>query len=132
MLSHSAFKVHDFPFILPLANLFTGYAVAQVRLFFRVHVVDQFGSLHQETLAYVQWFSSVKDWPEKDIMMYEVSRMENASEVIPIDSIARFVQLVPKFGGYIDDSLSTDTSLDTCRYFYLNSFADKEIYQSVW
>jgi hypothetical protein len=106
--------------------------VAQVRLLFRVHFADQSGSLHQRTLAYVQWFSKLKDQPEKDTLMYQVSRLENADEVILIDSIARFVQLVPKFGGNIEDGLSADTSLDMCQHFYLNSFADKEIYQSVW
>jgi hypothetical protein len=64
--------------------------------------------------------------------MYQVSRLENVNEVIAVDSIARFVQLVPKFGSYINDSLTTDTSLDTCKHFYVNSFADKEVYQSVW
>jgi hypothetical protein len=121
-----------FTFILTLTNSFIGYRVAQVRLLFRVHFVDRFNTPYQEMLAYIQWFSKPKDEPENDIMMYQVSRLENAHEVILLDSISRFVQLVPKFGSCIHEDLSTDTSLDMCRYFYVNSFADKEIYQSVW
>jgi hypothetical protein len=49
-----------------------------------------------------------------------------------MDSIARFVQLIPKFGPQIDPEVTSLTSMDICQDYYVNSFADKEIYQSVW
>jgi hypothetical protein len=91
--------------------------------------------LHGERLAYVQWFSATKVQHEKDILMYEVSRQDcgpRTGEVIPMSSIARFVQLVPKFGPGILDQVSSTNSMDIVRDYYVNSFADKEIYQSVW
>jgi hypothetical protein len=70
--------------------------------------------------------------------MYRVERlMEGAQpkgDIVPLSSISRFVQLVPHFGRNTrDDHALTDlTSLDRCQYFYINSFADKEIYQAVY
>jgi hypothetical protein len=113
-----------------------GYRVAQVRLFFRVNLVDTGNALNRKLLAYVQWFSEPKDQDEKDIRMYQVSRQDRGQsrkgEVIPISSIARFVQLVPKFGPGIADQVSSINSMDIVRDYYVNSFADKEIYQAVW
>lgn len=95
-----------------------------------------FSSLEGQRLAYVQWFSELKDQPENDILMYQVSRQDRGrsrkGEVIPMSSIARFVQLVPKFGAEIMDQVSSTNSMDIVRDYYVNSFADKEVYQSVW
>ncbi len=68
--------------------------------------------------------------------MFQVSRQDRRScregDVIPMGSIARFVQLVPKFGPVAKEGLSAKNSMDTVRDYYINSFADKEIYQSVY
>jgi len=69
--------------------------------------------------------------------MHVVSRQDcpngnRKGDIIPLESIARFVQLVPKFGSHIDPAVRSNNSMDVCRHYYLNSFADKEIYQSVW
>jgi hypothetical protein len=56
------------------------------------------------------------------------------ADIIALDSISRFVQLVPRFGKKAlgEVRLDTYTSMDVCKYFYINSFADKEIYQAVY
>jgi len=69
--------------------------------------------------------------------MYVVSRQDRDGmrdgALVPLESITRFVQLVPKFGSRIDrDVLTPANSMDICRDYYVNSFADKEIFQSVW
>jgi hypothetical protein len=68
--------------------------------------------------------------------MYTVSRQDRngvrRGYVISMDSIARFVQLIPKFGPQIDPEVTSLTSMDICQDYYVNSFADKELYQSVW
>jgi hypothetical protein len=118
-----------------MTDLFLGYRVAQVRLLFRVRLVDVWNVLHGERLAYVQWFSEPKPRHEKDILMYEVSRQDSGPRtgaIIPMSSIARFVQLIPKFGSVIADQISSANSMDIVRDYYVNSFADKEIYQAVW
>ncbi|KAG8865445.1 hypothetical protein FRC20_009827 [Serendipita sp. 405] len=113
-----------------------GYRVAQVRLIFKISLHDPLGSMHNMFLAYVQYFSQPKQTPDKNINMYTVSREDRrgirAGVVVPLDSIVRFVQLVPKFGATIHPNLTAENSADVCRDFYINSFADKEIYQAVW
>jgi hypothetical protein len=92
--------------------------------------------MHKGNFAYVQWFSPPKRTPERDINMYMVSRMDEDGErrgaIIPMSTIARFVQLIPKFGSNALAELTAQNSMDICRDYYINSFADKEIYQAVW
>jgi hypothetical protein len=70
--------------------------------------------------------------------MYRVERMmlgdNPKGDIIALDSISRFVQLVPRFGRKVagEARLDTYTSMDICKYFYINSFADKETYQAVY
>jgi hypothetical protein len=70
--------------------------------------------------------------------MYRIERqMEDGhpkGDILPLESISRFVHLVPHFGMKTrdDPALTNLTSMEKCRYFYVNSFADKEIYQAVY
>ena len=86
--------------------------------------------------AYVQWFTPPRPSPEKDINMYVVSRMDEngvrRGDIIPMSSIARFVQLIPKYGSVAAPELTSKNSMDICRDYYVNSFADKQNYQFVW
>ncbi|KAG8823085.1 hypothetical protein FRC19_004644 [Serendipita sp. 401] len=111
-----------------------GYRVAQIRLLFLIHFTDQ--RIQPLPLAYVEYFSRPRRNVERGICMYEVSRQDRhgvrTGEVIPMEAIARFVQLIPKFGSVARVDLSSINSMDTCRDYYVNSFADKEIYQSVY
>jgi hypothetical protein len=110
--------------------------VAQVRLILRLHLLETDISHHEECFAYVQWFTTPRRTTEQPIDMYVVSRLEEDgvrnSAIIPIASIARFIQLVPKFGSIAAPELMAHNSMDICRDYYINSFADKEIYQAVW
>lgn len=68
--------------------------------------------------------------------MYDVSWLERngvwRGNVIPIEMIAWFIQLVPKFGSCCTPELTAYNSMDICHHYYISSFTDKEIYQSVW
>jgi hypothetical protein len=69
--------------------------------------------------------------------MYRVSRPatgKRVESIISIAAIARFVQLIPVFGPNPDDepALNASTSMAIVRDYYVNSFADKQIYQSVY
>lgn len=68
--------------------------------------------------------------------MFVVSRQDlvgrRKGAIIPIESISRFVQLIPKFGKKVHVSFTADNSMDIGRDYYVNSFADKQIFQSVW
>lgn len=110
--------------------------MAQVRLIFRLHLLETDISHHRECFAYVQWFTPPRCNTEQPIHMYVVSRLEEDGvrdgAIILIASIVRFVQLVPKFGSIAAPELTAHNSMDICRDYYINSFADKEIYQAVW
>lgn len=110
--------------------------MAQVRLLFWVHLEDTKHPLHRKELAYVQYFSKPRPEPEANILMYVVSRPEpfgrRKGTIIPLDSISHFVQLVPKFGKEACPQLTAENSMDIWHDYYVNSFADKQIYQSVW
>jgi len=70
--------------------------------------------------------------------MYQVERLFRDNrpdgDIISVDSISRFVQLIPRFGPTIGKQtlLTAENSMDSCKSFYVNSFADKEIYQAVY
>lgn len=69
--------------------------------------------------------------------MYRVSRLVGdafgrPSNVLPLDCINRFIQLIPQFGNAVDKRLTEQNSADICKHYYVNRFADKEIYQSVY
>ncbi|KAI0062770.1 hypothetical protein BV25DRAFT_1772889, partial [Artomyces pyxidatus] len=53
-------------------------------------------------LAYIEWFSPFAAAPERDHLMYKITRsMRNGrrmAAVIPVSSIERSVQLFPRFG----------------------------------
>jgi hypothetical protein len=88
--------------------------------------------------VYVQWFSAPDAAPEDEIKMYLVQRSrgqltgQRVGSVIAQDSISRFVQLIPNFGPNADRTLTADESIEKVRLFWVNSFADKEIYKAVY
>jgi hypothetical protein len=53
-------------------------------------------------------------------------------EVIELASVSRLVQLVPRVDSDELHDFNVANSLSKCDSFYLNSFADKEIYQAVY
>ncbi|PVF95369.1 hypothetical protein CPB86DRAFT_865506, partial [Serendipita vermifera] len=114
-----------------------GYRVAQIRLIFRLKFIGSQHPLHHIPLVYVQWFSPFRKKPEKDIKMYIVDRLEGGasgrpSNILPLDCINRFVQLIPQFGHAVSDQITEENSMEICKHYYVNRFADKEIYQSVY
>lgn len=111
--------------------------MAQIRLFFRLHLEDCKHGAHLKPFAYIQELSEPTPGTEDDIRMYLVSRTERAGEhrkgrVISIESIWRFVQLVPHFGPQADPQLNAYNSAEICRDFWVNQFGDKQMFQSTY
>jgi hypothetical protein len=79
----------------------------------------------------------VRQKENKDTMMF-VARRSLEPNGTPIGSIiecsliARAIQLVPRFGAVAAKELNATNSMDLCESYFLNSFADKEIYQAVY
>ena len=95
--------------------------------------------IHNKDLLYVQLFTRPAESVESGIKMYRVKRqlLEDGSAkgmLIDISSIVRFVQLVPDFGPGVSStsSLTPYNVMEYCKYFYINSFSDKESYQAVY
>jgi hypothetical protein len=114
------------------------YCVGQVRLIFKIQCRDDKNPLNMVPLVYVHWFSKPAEVAEDGIKMYLVERSidwitkERYGAVVPQSSISRFIQLIPQFGPKVHPSLTAGNSLEKARLFYINSFGDKEIYQSVY
>jgi hypothetical protein len=56
------------------------------------------------------------------------------TDIIDVESIACFVQIIPKFPSNTKELANTDTDIimDRGIPFYINPFTDKEIFQSVY
>lgn len=66
-------------------------------------------------------------------MMCRFDGKEHPSgDVIELASVARQIQLIPKYGKTVDRRLTLDNSADIVPSYYLNSFLDKQSYQAVY
>jgi hypothetical protein len=86
---------------------------------------------------YVQWFERPRPRAEKGINMYKISkqlttRNRPLGSVLALSAARRFVQLIPDFSPNMGSQIDATTSASTCLSYWVNSFADKEIYQAVW
>jgi hypothetical protein len=109
-----------------------------VRCIFKIFCQPPSHPLHNQALAYVHWFSKPDRVPEAEIKMYLVQRsrgqltQRRLGAVIPQASISRFVQLIPDFGPNANREMTADNSMEKGHLFWVNSFADKEIYKAVY
>ncbi len=109
----------------------------QVVLVLTVELSLKMHPMHDLPLMYVQWFERPRPRVEKGINMFKISKQLTArnrplSSVLALSAARRFVQLIPDFGPNIDSKITATTSASTCLSYWVNAFADKEIYQAVW
>jgi hypothetical protein len=125
----------NYPILSPLTNA-SGYRVAQVKLIFRLLVPPTHPYYHVP-LAFVSWFSRSLPQTEQDVKMYAVKRLQAndgspCGAVIDLQSVARFVQLIPRFRGQLNPQMTQNNVMDCNSIFLVNSFLDKETYQAVY
>jgi hypothetical protein len=141
-----------------LIYYYVGYSIGQVHLILQPYYPRRRGrsrgnilpaSKPSEQLAYVQYFTyshftqqiklgTATPLVNKALNMYEV-KQSNAraggvpkGDFIPLSSLWQPVQLVPKFtGAEADRSLNCDNVLEKSPAFYVNSFSNNQIYQTV-
>jgi len=113
-----------------------GYRLGQVRLIFQASDVDVGSPFFKRPLAYIQWFSKLR---EKDPLtnMFVISRQldggDRLGEVVDIGRISQRVELIPRFGERASDDIDHNSSMELDHLAYsLNSFLDKETYQAVY
>ena len=87
-----------------------------------------------EHLAYVEWYTPLRDSPEPNHLMYEVSPQKdrdgsNMCSIILLANIRRSVHLFPKFGAFMPPEWSSSNVLDRCNTFFVNDFTDRHLYR---
>lgn len=114
--------------------------MAQVRLIFRQDISTVTSS---DVLVYIQDFEPAPgtirnkvQHPERDINMFRVIRcIRNGKRkglVIKLTDIWRPVELIPVFGNECPAAWTTENAVELAQEFYVNSFSEKEAYQSVY
>ena len=85
-----------------------------------------------EHLAYVEWFAPFRAEPEANSKLYKVTRsLQGASRlasIVPVSCIEQSLHLIPLPGSSIPRDWSSDTILDHCQTFLVNSFTDRRTY----
>ena len=56
---------------------------------------------------------------------------QRVGAVVPLVDIMHAVELIPVYGEKVDRTVTYKTSQEIYSRFYLNAFADKEVYQSL-
>ena len=115
---------------LPHTQRAAGYRAGQIRVVFSLP--EDEAQVPSERLAYVEWFSKFTR-PESDHGMHRLTRSvvqggDRLASIIPISSIRRSVHLFPKFGQTVPTDWTSDNVLEKCSAFYLNPFADRNMY----
>jgi hypothetical protein len=108
----------------------------QIRVVFSVSKAAQ-ANLFQtrpapDYLAYVEWFTPFRREPEARSGMYRVARAFLGDfrlvEVIPLTSIVQSIHLIPLPGETIIRNWMSNTIIEECCNFIVNSFSDRCTY----
>ncbi|KAI0819422.1 hypothetical protein BC628DRAFT_1423760 [Trametes gibbosa] len=86
-------------------------------------------------LAYIEWFSKFLSSPDANLCMYKIKRLmgeARLASVLPVTLIERSVHLLPKWGGNVPDSWTTENVLDECLTFFVNPFKDAHTYYNLY
>ncbi|KAJ7624091.1 hypothetical protein DFH06DRAFT_1446337 [Mycena polygramma] len=118
-----------------------GYRIAQVRLVFTLppRIVKELfpaGVEPPKYLAYVEWFSRFTKEPERNHLMFKISRSEIDGErmasIIPVQNIRRSIHLLPKFGPVAPPEWKSSNVLEKCRVFFANPWTDRHSYTTLF
>ena len=112
------------------------YRVAQIRAIFSISsrtVTHLFGNNHPpQHLAYVEWFTPFQTSPEQRTGLYKVSRAlqdgARIASIVPVTNIIQSIHLSPLPGSNIPLEWTSDSVLEQCWNFLVNSFADRHTY----
>lgn len=90
---------------------------------------------YPQHLAYVEWFTPFTN-AHPDHGLYKVSRElrghDRLASVIPVSSLERSCHLLPDFGPVASREWTSSTVLDECPAFFVNSFADRNMYKLIY
>ncbi|KAH8091759.1 hypothetical protein BXZ70DRAFT_1040234 [Cristinia sonorae] len=115
-----------------------GYEIAQVRVIFSLPKESD-GLFKPDKppppyLAYVEWFTGLRQGPHDDHGMFRLTRKVNrttgkrAASVVSLSTIRRSVMLFPRFGAVAPRDWTSENVLDLCSKFYVNAWTDRHLY----
>lgn len=125
-----------------------GHYVAQLRLIFRP-VRDPTQAHLSTYYAYVQVFVPAPSTvtrqedgtrahvPDNNVEMFRVVRSYTGNRrregrIIRLIDIWRPVELIPVFGKKCPPNWNSTNAVESAKEFYVNSYSDKEVYQSIY
>ncbi|KAG2127424.1 hypothetical protein BD769DRAFT_1357313, partial [Suillus cothurnatus] len=80
-------------------------------------------------LAYIKWFTPFPSAPNRHHGLYKLSQAFRGGEklvsIVPLANIVCSVHLIPNFGAIVPREWTSDTVLDNCDTFWLNSYIDR-------
>ena len=94
------------------------------------------GNQPPKYLAYVEWFTAFESDAEDDHLLYDVERAiddnnQPYASVIPLDNISHSIHLFPEFDFPVSLDWSSETVLNDCNRFYVNSFANRHAFHTI-
>ncbi|KAG1825461.1 uncharacterized protein BJ212DRAFT_1443604 [Suillus subaureus] len=82
-------------------------------------------------LAYIEWFTPFPSTPDRNNGLYKLSRSMRSSDRVAsvelVGDIEHSVHLIPRFGDIAPQEWTSETVLDDCNTFWLNSYIDRHI-----
>ncbi|KAG1850514.1 hypothetical protein C8R48DRAFT_750112 [Suillus tomentosus] len=115
-------------------NDLKGFSVGQVRVIFSLPP-KSLQLLFPPTvnipphLAYIEWFTPFPSAPDRNNGLYKLSRLmrggDRVSSIVPVGDIMRSIHLIPKFGDSAPREWTSETVLEDCNVFWVNSYIDR-------
>lgn len=124
-----------------------GYRVARVKCIFQVPESSQssvFGDEEPSALAYVELFTKPPPTtpplhhgyhtvqPDYYNPTQSYPTRQRKAVILPITTIVRGCQLVPKFDGPVNRRWTSDNVLDMCPSFFINNHLDSESFKMIF
>jgi hypothetical protein len=83
-------------------------------------------------LAYVEWFTPFPPAPDHNSGLYKLSRSlhggDTMASIVSVADIERSVHLIPRFGVMAPREWTSETVLEDCDTFWLNSYIDRHTF----
>ncbi|KAH7906085.1 hypothetical protein BJ138DRAFT_1016769, partial [Hygrophoropsis aurantiaca] len=90
-------------------------------------------------LAHVEWYDKLGTTADPDSLMYSISKATLRAddtppgEIIPLSAIRQSCQLIPAYGGAnVQANWTSSNVLDKAQKFWINNWASKYSYQTLW
>ncbi|KAG2152972.1 hypothetical protein DEU56DRAFT_727699 [Suillus clintonianus] len=110
-----------------------GSYVAQVRAIFQPTLPRgsraQFPERLSQVLVYIQHFDFVVPGPEPSTGMW--MRVIRCGSIIPLTDVTHAVEIIPVYQGPLGKEVNSGNSMEVFDDYFLNNFADKELYHSL-